>query len=121
MTIQKSLLVLKTEGTKTCPQTISVRGNSEQQRVALAVQHALSDRVDAHITTRLAFQPAGFTATRLTKHPPAPHFRSTTLHDSNSANNEGVIIDPCRRRTSAFSAVFICQMDAYAYTQCMAY
>lgn len=52
----------------------------KQQRVALMVENALSDSVDTHITTRLSFKPTCFTAASLTQHPPASHFRSTTLH-----------------------------------------
>ena len=59
----------------------------KQQRVTLVVENALPDSMDTHITTRLSFKPTCFTAASLTQHPPASHFRSTTLHVNYSSSH----------------------------------
>lgn len=59
----------------------------KQQRVTLMIQNTLSDGVDTHVTTRLSFKPTCFTAASLTLHPPASHFRSTTLHVNYSSSH----------------------------------
>lgn len=59
----------------------------KQQRVTLVVENALPDGMDTHITTRLSFKPTCFTAASLTQHPPASHFRSTTLHVNYSSSH----------------------------------
>lgn len=66
------------------------------------VENALSDSVDTHITTRLSFKPTRFTSAGLTLHPPAPHFRSTTLHVNYSYKHGAGIIPPDRMQTSGF-------------------
>lgn len=66
------------------------------------IENALSDGVDAHISARLSFKPTRFTAASLTLHPPAPHFRSTTLHVNYSYSHRADIIPPDRRQTSSF-------------------
>jgi hypothetical protein len=54
--------------------------NGKQQRVTLLIDLALSDDVNAHITTRLTFQPTRFAPLRLTLHSPASDLGSTTPH-----------------------------------------
>lgn len=66
------------------------------------VENALSDGMDAHIAARLSFKPTRFTATGLTLHPPAPHFRSTTLHVNHSYRHRADIIPPDRMQTISF-------------------
>lgn len=59
----------------------------KQQRITLVIENALSDGMDTHVTTRLSFKPTCFTAASLTLHPPASHFRSTTLHVNYSSSH----------------------------------
>ena len=86
----------------------------EQQRVTLPFNQLFSDSEDAHITTRLAFQPACFTATHLPKHAPAPYFRSTTLHCNYSTSKNSLHYRPMTFPDQRFRCVFICQMDVHA-------
>ena len=90
---------------------LSTFREGEQQRVTLPFNQLLSDGEDAHITTRLAFQPACFTATHLPKHAPAPYFRSTTLHCNYSTSKNSLHYRPMNLANQRFRCVFICQMD----------
>lgn len=90
MTIQES--ILKTERKQTLGTTSGALLRSDtmdckQQRVTLMIQNTLSDAMDTHVTTRLSFKPTCFTAASLTLHPPASHFRSTTLHVNYSSSH----------------------------------
>ena len=74
----------------------------KQQRISLMIENAFSDGVDTHVTARLPFKPTCFTAASLTQHPPASHFRSTTLHVNYSSSHRAGIIPPDRMQTSGF-------------------
>ncbi len=59
-----------------CPAIV----DGKQQGITLLVHQALSNGMDAHIASGLAFQPTRPAFLRLALHPPTPDFRSATPH-----------------------------------------